>query len=275
MKVVTGYKLEGDTDLIKIDELTKKLKSKIKRIAIKRYHSLLGSEIAFIVDSVALGIMAEPIDETIYDMALKQVNERISLSTGQGIKDDMSVYAFIMPYKDNTYFRVTGNGDLYEKSFKSLLIPFHIDEIEASDNNNAKTEVWNELFNLYKDSDPLVINLSYIPTEADVNIDAIIFPDKMDRCRTQARYSIMNEFLMKEALGQQIPPQLLMRYMSGALEEMTSSEGVKLEREKVAKLGAILPEITHKSKFIFGDLIDDNTESEDVIDVCEYSEKEN
>jgi len=244
--VTIGYKISS-TNLSEIMEKLESVKKKIKKIAEDTYHNLLGKEIAFITDNIALSILKRNEGTTIFDDAIRNLNHNIDIArqTGARTKFNFQIYAHVMPYENNTYLKVTCMNKDYLKAF-SIFEDYSLTGTECQD--NPKTILWQQLYSIYGESEPIIIDLTqYVSPDKE----KIIYPKKKDRAKTVARHNIVNHLLNQISNGQQIAPFLLMPYMDIAMEMLADTEIQSEYNRKVSELLSILPDLNNKSNFIF------------------------
>ena len=95
--VIQGYLISENTDLLEIESQIQKVQKKILNIRQKEYQHLLGKEIAFCCDCIALNILQRPTQGSIADCAVDNLNRRIQvaqLSTQQLTKSQI-VHKFL------------------------------------------------------------------------------------------------------------------------------------------------------------------------------------
>lgn len=246
--VITGYRIH-DTDLKNINMELDKVKRKLEKIISKSYHQMLGEEIAFICDNITLGKMERDLNNTIFNNAVGNLEFKINnaIAAGTSLKYNFSIYAYIMPCEDYTYIKVISPNPVLLKAFNKLE-DYSLDEIECQDPKNAKTILWNHLHDLYKKSEPMVINLR---PNIEADKDKIVYPVKKNRAETFARHSIINHLLNQISGGKEIPPLLLLPYMDLALEML---EDVTIQTEyknKVTNLIQLFTDLEKNNDFVF------------------------
>lgn len=77
--VIQGYLISENTDLLEIESQIQKVQKKILNIRQKEYQHLLGKEIAFCCDCIALNILQRPTQGSIADCAVDNLNRRIQV----------------------------------------------------------------------------------------------------------------------------------------------------------------------------------------------------
>lgn len=229
----TGFKLR-ETSVKEIQFELENARQQITTIASKEFHSLLGEEIAFLLDCVTLGILNRTPEEDFYEISERNLRSKIFEWTQKNVtgKYNFAIYAYLFPYKKEVYMQVDVKNPVFLKAF-SYLNDFSLNVCEMEDLNNPKTKIWKKIMEMGK---PLItINLS---PELKMERNDIIYPSKSERIQMWARHQITNERLKTYSGGQQIPPHLLMRYMDAALEDLDSyHEEIK---DAEIKLGQIL-----------------------------------
>ena len=81
--VIQGYLISENTDLLEIESQIQKVQKKILNIRQKEYQHLLGKEIAFCCDCIALNILQRPTQGSI----ICRLRKEISMYTARNIKN--------------------------------------------------------------------------------------------------------------------------------------------------------------------------------------------
>ena len=74
--VLRGYRLQG-TDLTGITQEIKKISMSVNKIRARTYAKLLGNEIAFLVDKIALNVYTRDPTVSIYECACSRTEEEV------------------------------------------------------------------------------------------------------------------------------------------------------------------------------------------------------
>lgn len=246
--VITGYRmrsLDMKDVMMELDKVKRRLKKQIEKF----YHCLLGEEIAFICDNIALGTMQKDEKISIFDNAVSNLEFKINNAKQYSaeVKYNFHVYAYVMPFEDYTYIRVTCPNKELLKAFKQLE-EYSLSELECQDKKNSKTILWETLHDLYADSEPFVIDLSQ---KIEIDREKIVYPEKKERAQIHARHSLTNHLLNQISGGREIPPLLLMPYMDIALEMLSDKEMQVEYQKKVTHLMRIFLDLEMDSNFVF------------------------
>ena len=246
--IITGYRIHS-TDLMDIEMEMNKVRASLKRITKRAYHTLLGEEVAFLADCVALNILKRNAGQSIYEAALDNLNGQVQKAEALSAptKFNLSAYAQIMQMEGLTYVKVLAPNCRLHKAF-SWLEPYSLTEAECRDEKNAKTITWKKLHDIYEKSEPISIRLTQTVDPAP---EKLTYPSKKDRCETLARHNVMNHFLNIIAGGNQIPPALHMRYMDYAFEMLDTEEGISEIKRKTAELATILLDLSADDSVVF------------------------
>ena len=246
--VIIGYRMPT-TDIQEIDMSLMKIQHKIQRIAEREYGKLLGEEIAFLCDNIALNVLQRRNDISIYDFAKQQLDRQIRVAGGLGTetKYNFQVYAHLIAEGEFTYIDVLCNNPVFLSAFKTLE-PYGLTEDECSDSHNAKTILWKRLHKAYEKRQPLSVNLSPDIERLDVSVS---YPKVGDRCQSLARHYVTNVYLNQISGGEQIPPYMLMRDMDLAMEMAISSKGAREIASKKAELAGILVDLSKDDKYVY------------------------
>lgn len=244
--VLRGYRLRG-TDLACMIQEIKKISMSVNKIRARTYAKLLGNEIAFLVDKVALNVYTRDPTVSIYACACNRIEEEIRVAQLQGLKTqyNLQVYGQVFTEADYTYFAISCMQNEFLKAFHRLE-EYSVSEAEYEDPNNAKTKLWKSL--MEKTATPMTINFGNgIP---QITKDQIVYPTKKERCRTEARHQVCNRILNQVSLGKQIPPECLMKNIDQMMEILLQEESQKEIAAKEKELMNILPEL-EGADFIF------------------------
>lgn len=106
--VLRGYRLQG-TDLTGITQEIKKISMSVNKIRARTYAKLLGNEIAFLVDKIALNVYTRDPTVSIYECACSRTEEEIRVAQLQGLKTpyNLQVYGQVFTEADYTYFAIS------------------------------------------------------------------------------------------------------------------------------------------------------------------------
>ena len=252
--VISGYVLKNTTNLLDVDLVLNKVNGKLKKIVDKEYGILLGEEIAILCDNIAMNVLTRHDDKPIASVAMEVLDKRIQLAKRlcASTKHNFAVYVNVLPYEGDIYFKVTAPNEALLKAFHvKELKDVSISEAECKDEANTKKQLWETLHSLYKDTQPLSVNMTLTPEYKRENV---VFEPVSIRAAKHAEYAITSKLLNQLGGGEQIPAYLLMPYMDTALEMLTTSDSVKYElNEKEMQLGQILLNLEDEKELIFGD----------------------
>lgn len=244
--VLRGYRLQG-TDLTGITQEIKKISMSVNKIRARTYAKLLGNEIAFLVDKIALNVYTRDPTVSIYECACSRTEEEIRVAQLQGLKTpyNLQVYGQVFTEADYTYFAISCMQNEFLKAFHRLE-EYSVSESEYEDPNNSKTKLWKSL--MEKTATPMTINFGNgIPQIAK---DQIVYPTKKERCRTEARHQVCNRILNQVSFGKQIPPECLMKNIDQMMKILLQEESQKEIAAKEKELMNTLPEL-EGADFIF------------------------
>lgn len=239
--VIQGYRIKS-TDICVIKAEIGKLYDAYQKIITKEYGKLLGEEIAFIADQIALNIFQRNPQISIYEQAIQNLNSQIQMAklNGANSKYNFQVIIHVMPDTAYTYLDVIcPNMNLF-RIFKKLE-EYSLTEEEYQDAENKKTITWNHLIKEATKIPPVSANFFFIP---EVDKNSIKYPEKKERCETAARHNVTNRLLHQISGGQQIQPAFLMRFFDQAMEQLLLPETKKEIRQKTAELMGILSDMT-------------------------------
>ena len=247
--VITGYRIHS-TDFSDIELEINRIRHKLRKVITKTYHKKLGEEIAFLCDNVALGILQRDPNESIYDSARRNLDHKLKVAALTGAENEynLQVYAHVMTKGEYTYLQVICPNVNLLTAFKGLEF-YSLNEEEAKDRHNAKTEIWVSLQKEYEKNSPMQIQLSDNEIEADP--ESIVYPDINDRCNVCARHNILNRYLNQIAGGEQIPPFRLMEYMDTAMSMLLSKSGQAELTRKTMELKTILVDLSKNTETVF------------------------
>ena len=248
--VVTGYRI-NTTNMGEIYEKLAKVKDKLRTIANREYHRLLGKEIAFLVDQISTNALQRDENVRIIDAAIDNLNKRIGIAETRNVESEynMSVFAHVLTDGEYTYLKVICLNDKLLASFKGLE-DYSLTEIECQDKRNAKTIKWNELHKKFVEMEPCAIVLSQNIIKYDKEL--IKYPEKMERAETMARHTVLNRILAQISGGEQIPPMRIMEYMEEAVTIYSNSKTLQDEyNEKVTSLLQLMIQIDKHPEIVF------------------------
>lgn len=235
--VLTGYRLHS-LDMKEIQSHMGTIEEKLHNIAFHEYHKILGQEMIFLFDSIAINAMARDKQKTIYDIARENVDHQITVEEALKVPSayNFQIFAYIMSEGEYTYFEVMSPNPKYLRAFASLE-DYSVDDIEAQDDSDKKVQTWARLHKKYQHKSPIAINFTQRITP---QIDKIKFPSYKERCASVARHNISNHYLNEVAGGSQIPPHLLMRDFDRVIELLDTDEGKYELRKRQIDLTGIL-----------------------------------
>ena len=179
-----------------------------------------------------------------------------------GTKQNLQVVMYVMPEDEYVYLNVKFYNPVFEKIFKHLE-PYSLTEEEYADEDNAKRIQWERLNQKALKTPPMGISFFEIP---EVVKGDIRYPEKGQRCMTEARHNVTNRLLNQMSGGQQIPPVLLMRFFDQAMDLLLLPETQWEIRQKQAELQAILPDLQQDDQFIYGEEESDNGNLEEYLE---------
>ena len=246
--VVRGYRIH-DKDLSNIYMELDTVRKRINKTAAKEYHKMLGEEIAFICDNIALGSMQRDKNISIYNSAIGNLQFKMNnaLNMNAPTRYNMACFVFIMPYEDYTYIKLECKNEMLWKAFDKLE-EYSLTEEESKDSRNQKAVIWQAVHKLYSECEPMVLKLT---PELKPDKDSIVIPPKKERVELHARHSVMNHLLNQISGGKEIAPILLMSYMDLMLEMMETRESKVLYKQKAANLSQILLNLTKEDEYIY------------------------
>jgi len=246
--VIQGYVLDT-LDLAEIDGKIRDIRRKIKKEADRLYARLLGREIAFLCDKVSQNILTKDPNIPIYDSALDNLQKMISTAESNGLANDynFSIFSHVIPFEGKTYLRVISQNKSLLKAFKGLE-EYSLDEREADDIKNAKTQTWNKIMGLFKNNEPPVVALS---PELGCKPEDVIYPSLCERAEEVARENILSAYVNMVSGGRQIPPFLTVRYFNMALELLLTESGQQELRTRKMTLMTQLIDLQKDDKAVF------------------------
>lgn len=251
---IYGYK----TKIRDYAELMEKIgtaESVIRQIAGKKYHKLLGHEVALWADLYALNAVEIPKDVPIFDYAVRMLSAKMLNASQAGVfcEYNFSVYAHIVPYGQETYINVLCAQSEFLKPFDSLFMPVKVMDGLSAEMDQEKMkmneEVWKEIQKTYKGRNIPGIDLTPKP---EPDIKKVKYPSKKERCAMQARHRMLNGFLSNINAGQQILPVLLMPLIDDAYEALCMKENKTECAMDESKLMGILLDLEKQEKMLLG-----------------------
>lgn len=258
--VVHGYRMKQLT-MNELQEQIDKLHKKYQLQVKKEYGRLLGEEIAFLCDQIALNVVPKP-RISIFEQAKQNLNQQLQVAKMNGTKQNLQVVMYVMPEDEYVYLNVKFHNPVFEKIFKHLE-PYSLTEEEYADEDNTKRIQWERLNQKALKTPPMGISFFEIP---EVVKGDIRYLEKGQRCMTEARHNVTNRLLNQMSGGQQIPPVLLMRFFDQAMDLLLLPETQWEIRQKQAELQAILPDLQQDDQFIYGEEEPDNGNLEEYLE---------
>lgn len=262
--VIQGYLISENTDLLEIESQIQKVQKKILSICQKEYQHLLGKEIAFCCDCIALNILQRPTQGSIADCAVDNLNRRIQVAQLSNLPSpyNLSIFLHVLQLDGKAYLRVDCNNPIFQKAFRSLE-DVSVSAVECQDPKNAKNILWQKLCKRYEEMLPLSKNLT---TELYPDWEHMTYPDVNSRCEDFARQNIANSYLTHLNAGQQmIPPHLLMPYVEESINYLQSEYGKNEYREKVQFLKKVFIDLNEDDSIVRNIQPQFKTEEEPVI----------
>lgn len=230
----------------------------------KEYQHLLGKEIAFCCDCIALNILQRPTQGSIADCAVDNLNRRIQVAQLSNLPSpyNLSIFLHVLQLDGKAYLRVDCNNPIFQKAFRSLE-DVSVSAVECQDPKNSKNILWQKLCKRYEEMLPLSKNLT---TELYPDWEHITYPDVNSRCEDFARQNIANSYLTHLNAGQQmIPPHLLMPYVEESIDYLQSEYGKNEYREKVLFLKKVFIDLNADDSIVRNIQPQFKTEEEPVI----------
>ena len=262
--VIQGYLISENTDLLEIESQIQKVQKKILNIRQEEYQHLLGKEIAFCCDCIALNILQRPTQGSIADFAVDNLNRRIQVAQLSNLPSpyNLSIFLHVLQLDGKAYLRVDCNNPIFQKAFRSLE-DVSVSAVECQDPKNAKNILWQKLCKRYEEMLPLSKNLT---TELYPDWEHMTYPDVNSRCEDFARQNIANSYLTHLNAGQQmIPPHLLMPYVEESINYLQSEYGKNEYREKVQFLKKVFIDLNADDSIVRNIQPQFKTEEEPVI----------
>lgn len=253
-----------ETNLLEIESQIQKVQKKILNIRQKEYQHLLGKEIAFCCDCIALNILQRPTQGSIADCAVDNLNRRIQVAQLSNLPSpyNLSIFLHVLQLDGKAYLRVDCNNPIFQKAFRSLE-DVSVSAVECQDPKNSKNILWQKLCKRYEEMLPLSKNLT---TELYPDWEHITYPDVNSRCEDFARQNIANSYLTHLNAGQQmIPPHLLMPYVEESIDYLQSEYGKNEYREKVLFLKKVFIDLNADDSIVRNIQPQFKTEEEPVI----------
>ena len=221
MIIIKGYKLDT-TDIQVIEAILSEIREKAEAKAKKIYAKLLAQEIELFVDDIALNVLPRPTNNSIYNLCVNELNNKISWATGNGVPTiyNLSVQAAVFTYSNATYIKLNiANGEL-SKAIKMLSQGEIFNLTNCNDKDNKKaSEVWTEIMNIYSNgTNPLVKQL-YPNKAISVEWSEIskYFHNPRDRIDLRVRYTLTSELLNMIGMRKEIPNYRLLPYLDEAM----------------------------------------------------------
>lgn len=256
--IVHGYRMKQLT-MNELQDQIDKLHKKYQLQAKKEYGRLLGEEIAFLCDQIALNVVPKP-QISIFEQAKQNLNQQLQVAKMNRTKQNLQVVMYVIPDDEYVYLNVKFHNPVFEKIFKHLE-PYSLTEEEYADEDNAKRIQWEHLNQKALKTPPIGISFFEIPEIGkEYNIR---YPEKEQRCMTEARHNVTNRLLNQMSGGQQIPPVLLMRFFDQAIDMLLLPETQWEIRQKQAELQMILPDLQQDDHFVYGEKESDNGNMEE------------
>ena len=262
--VIQGYLISESTDLLEIESQIQKVQKKILNIRHKEYQRLLGKEIAFCCDCIALNILQRPTHGSIADCAVDNLNRRIQVAQLSSLPSpyNLSIFLHVLQLDGKTYLRVDSNNTIFQKAFRSLE-DVSVSAEECQDPKNVKNILWQKLCKRYEEQLPLSKNLT---TELYPDWEHMTYPDVNSRCEDFARQNVANSYLTHLNAGQQmIPPHLLMPYIEESIDYLQSEYGKNEYKEKVLFLKKVFIDLNADDSIVRNIQSQFKTEEEPVI----------
>ena len=116
--VVHGYRMKQLT-MNELQEQIDKLHKKYQLQVKKEYGRLLGEEIAFLCDQIALNVVPKP-RISIFEQAKQNLNQQLQVAKMNGTKQNLQVVMYVMPEDEYVYLNVKFHNPVFEKIFKHL-----------------------------------------------------------------------------------------------------------------------------------------------------------
>ena len=251
MKLI-GYKISGQ-DVHELMRILGEMKEKTFLRLKARYKQLLVKEVEAIFDEVSLNMIPRPKEESIFEAAIKLLEQKIigSSKTGTMTPYNFTNAVHVFYFEGDTYIKVQSGCWTFGPAFSRIrgLQEFHVKtdvELELE-----QGQIWQQIMAYSEDCPPLgmtLFDLFRIP-EFHVRIKDLKFHSVKERAAIRARHDVSNR-LLGEISGGNIPNYKLMPYLDDVLELLGKEEAQEEMREKEKKLRAILRTIDEKSMSI-------------------------
>lgn len=281
--VINGYRLHSDS-ISDVSAIIHDLQKKINKASEKKYHRLLGEEMCFIADSIALNIIPRNPEISVFEDACRSLDFHIRNSEASGIASsyNFSVHVYVSFFEGYSYIALSCTDNDVTEIFKndSRLEDFSVseDDIKSdegdknkNENENGKNrekkagrirfEIWQKVLAMYSHEEPFTVNLT---PEFSPKKEKIVYPEVRERAHKMAVFNTENSILKMLYAGQEIPPYRLMKSMDDVADCLAESE--TQIRDDAMKLLHILPDFADsknlESLFLTGNmLISDNSEN--------------
>lgn len=277
--VINGYRLHSDS-ISDVSAIIHDLQKKINKASEKKYHRLLGEEMCFIADSIALNIIPRNPDISVFEDACRSLDFHIRNSEASGIASsyNFSVHVYVSFFEGYSYIALSCTDNDVTEIFKndSRLEDFSVSEndikSDESDKNKKEKnekkedgrirfEIWQKVLAMYSHEEPFTVNLT---PEFSPKREKIVYPEVRERAHKMAVFNTENSILKMLYAGQEIPPYRLMKSMDDVADCLAESE--TQIRDDAMKLLHILPDFADsknlESLFLTGNmLISDSSEN--------------
>ena len=236
--IIKGFKIET-CDMQAVEEILKHIQEKVEKRAKAIYAELLANEIELFVDDISLNILERPENDSIYNCSINELNKKISWATGNNAptKYNFGVQAAIFTYKSETYIKLNIKNEALMRQIKNIpdAEDFSVMDFENKE-NNQRGVVWNEIGEIYCNSNNPMIKQLFPNGPIDVNWDLIStkFKSREKRAETRARYQLTSDILNLIGMKSEIPNFRLLPYLDETAE-MFNCDEVKAEFEKLKK----------------------------------------
>lgn len=277
--VINGYRLHSDS-ISDVSAIIHDLQKKINKASEKKYHRLLGEEMCFIADSIALNIIPRNPEISVFEDACRSLDFHIRNSEASGIASsyNFSVHVYVSFFEGYSYIALSCTDNDVTKIFKndSRLEDFSVSEADIKSDESDKNkkeknekkedgrirfEVWQKVLAMYSYEEPFTVNLT---PEFSPKKEKIVYPEVRERAHKMAVFNTENSILKMLYAGQEIPPYRLMKSMDDVADCLAESE--TQIRDDAMKLLHILPDFSDsknlESLFLTGNMIiSDNSEN--------------
>lgn len=273
--VINGYRLHSDS-ISDVSAIIHDLQKKINKASEKKYHRLLGEEMCFIADSIALNIIPRNPEISVFEDACRSLDFHIRNSEASGIASsyNFSVHVYISFFEGYSYIALSCTDNDVTEIFKndSRLEDFSVseDDIKSDEGNKnekekkgknekkkagiIKFEIWQKVLAMYSHEEPFTVNLT---PEFSPKKEKIVYPEVRERAHKMAVFNTENSILKMLYAGQEIPPYRLMKSMDDVADCLAESE--TQIRDDAMKLLHILPDFADsknlESLFLTGNMI--------------------